>query len=75
MQSKGMTNLAIYVDNFLYQNRYNKSDIARQLGLTRQGLYNLLHKPSFNDADANRILNAIGYKVDYSIVPLEDNIK
>lgn len=68
---KDLVGLALMVDNFLYHNRYSKTDIAIQLGLTRQGLYNLIHKDNFTIEDANRILSVIGHKIDYDIKPLD----
>lgn len=62
-----MNELAMMIDDFLYHNRYNKSDIAKSLGLTRQGLYNLLRKKNFSVEDANRILAPLGYKISYQI--------
>lgn len=68
--NKEMNSLAVLVDNFLYHGRYSKTDIAKQLGITRQGLYNYLRKDNFTIDDANRILSVIGYKIDYDIKPL-----
>jgi len=68
--NKEMNSLASYIDNFLYHGRYNKTDIANQLGLSRQAFYNYLRKVNFNIDDANRILAVIGYKIDYDIKPL-----
>lgn len=68
--NKEMNSLATMVDNFLYHGRYSKANIAKQLGITRQGFYNYLRKSNFNIDDANRILAVIGYKIDYDIKPL-----
>ena len=68
--NKEMNELATMVDDFLYHGRYNKTDIAKQIGITRQGFYNYLRKSNFNIDDANRILSVIGYKIEYDIKPL-----
>lgn len=68
--SKEMNALATMIDNFLYHGRFSKSDIAKQLGISRQGLYNYLRKDNFTIDDANRILAVIGYKIEYDIKPL-----
>lgn len=68
--NKEMNSLAVLVDEFLYHGRHSKTDIAKQLGITRQGLYNYLRKDNFTIDDANRILSVIGYKIDYDIKPL-----
>lgn len=67
-----MNALASYVDDFLYHGRYNKTDIGNQLGMSRQAFYNYLRKVNFNIDDANRILNAIGYEIEFNIVPKKD---
>jgi len=67
---KELDGLALILDDFLYHGKYSKTDIAKQLGLSRQGLYNLIHKDNFTIDDANRILAVIGYKIDYDIKPL-----
>lgn len=67
---KQLEGLALMVDDFLYHGRYSKTDIAKQLGISRQGLYNYLRKDNFTIDDANRILSVIGYKIDYDIKPL-----
>lgn len=71
MANKELNELAKVVDDYIYHNRLVKTDIASKLGMSGQGLYNLLHKPSFNANDANRILAAIGCKIEYHIVPID----
>lgn len=68
--NKELNSLATYVDDFLYHGRYSKTDIAQQLGMSRQSFHAFLRKKNFNIDDANRILSVIGYKIDYDIKPL-----
>ena len=70
MAEKEMNTLAQYVDDFLYHQKYNKADIARQMNISRQALYNLMRKESFNISDANNILSIIGYKIVFNIEPI-----
>lgn len=74
MPEKKMNELAQFIDDFLYHNRYNKADIARQLGISRQGLYNMMHKDNFGIADANRILTPLGFRIDFDVKPLKNPI-
>ena len=41
-----------------------KTHIAKQLGVSRQQIDNLLNKQNFSIDDANKILHVIGYTVD-----------
>lgn len=68
MANKELNELAQVIDDYMYHNRIVKADVAAKLGLSGQGLYNLLHKASFNTNDANRILDVIGCKIEYQIV-------
>lgn len=68
--NKDMNKLAICIDDFLYHGRYNKTEIAKELNMSKQGFHAFLRKKSFNIDDANRILSVIGYKIDYDIKPL-----
>lgn len=72
---KQMNPLAALIDDFLYHGKYNKTDIAKQLGITRQGFYNYLRKDNFTIDDANRILAVIGHHIDYDIKPININTK
>lgn len=67
--NKEMNELAVFIDNFLYHGRYNKTEIANTLGISKQGFHALLRKKNFSIDDANRILDVIGYKIDYDIKP------
>ena len=62
-----MNDLAKYVDDFIYHNRLKKIDIANNLNISRQRVNQILNKKSFNIDDANYLLNAIGYNVNYII--------
>lgn len=64
-----MTNreLAKYVSIFLDQERGRKVDVAKKLGIHKQTLNNMFKKTNFSLDDANKILNAIGYKLDTKI--------
>lgn len=69
--NKEMNVLATMVDDFLYHGKYNKTEIAKRLGISRQGLYSYFRKENFTIDDANRVLAAIGYQISYEIKPLE----
>lgn len=64
-----MTNkeLSLYVSNFLDQERGQKTEIAKKLGITKQTLNSLLKKQNFSIDDANKILNCIGYELETNI--------
>lgn len=64
-----MTNkeLANYISNFLDQERGQKMEVARKLGIQKQSFNNLLKKQNFSLDDANKILNCIGYELDTKI--------
>jgi len=65
-----MNKLALLVDNYINNHGFKYKFIAEKLGISRQALYQLLRKKNFNIDDANRILTAVGYKIDYDIKPL-----
>lgn len=64
-----MTNkeLANYVSNFLDQERGQKAEVAKRLGITKQSINSLLQKQNFSLDDANKILTCIGYELDTKI--------
>lgn len=65
-----MTTLALLVDKFIQDHGYKYTFIAEKIGLSRSAMYYLIRKKNFTIDDANRILSAIGYKVDYDIKPI-----
>lgn len=62
--------LSQYIDNFISDKGLKKIWIAEQMGISQQLFYRLQNKKNFNVDDANRILNVIGYKIEYDIKPL-----
>ncbi len=71
--SSTMTNreLAKYVSIFLDQERGRKAEVAKKLGIHKQTLNNMFKKTNFSLDDANKILNAIDYKLDTKIKIIE----
>ncbi len=65
-----MNDLAKFVDDYIYHNRIKKVEIANKLGISRQRVNQILDKKHFNIDDANYLLNAVGYKIEYDIKPL-----
>lgn len=65
-----MTTLAVLIDQFIQDHGYKYTFIADKIGMSKGTLYNFLRKKNFTIDDANRILSAIGYKVDYDIKPI-----
>ncbi|WP_143322627.1 hypothetical protein [Clostridium sp. HBUAS56010] len=65
-----MTNkdLIDIVNQTIKESGYKKIWIADQLGITRQALTSLLSKQNFSVDDANRILNAVGYKLEINVI-------
>lgn len=64
--------LAGYVKEVIKASGMKKSVLAENIGLSRQGLNNLLNKKSFSIDDAKKILNALSLsiKVDLSLYSL-----
>lgn len=62
-----MTNndLSNLVKETIKKSGYKKIYIADKLGITQQALSHLLCKKTFSIDDANKILNIIGYEIDY----------
>ena len=67
-----MNDLAKAVNIFLYSNQIMKKDVAEKIGLSKSNFHSLLNKSNFTIDDANKILNAVGYKVKFEIVPDTD---
>lgn len=67
-----MNELAILVDSHINNNGIKYNFISDKLGITRQALYQLMRKKTFNIDDANRILSVIGHKIEieYNIKPM-----
>lgn len=55
------------VNSAITESGYKKAYIAEQLGMTRQNLSKMLAKSNFTVYDANRILEAIGYKMEIKL--------
>ena len=64
--------LAGYVKEVIKASGMKKSVLAENIGLSRQGLNNLLNKKSFSIDDAKKILNALSLsrEVDLSLYSL-----
>lgn len=62
--------LADFVKKAIKASGMKKSDIAENIGLSRQGLDNLLKKKSFSIDDANKILNIISLSATIEIDPI-----
>lgn len=66
--------LAGYVKEVIKASGMKKSVLAENIGLSRQGLNNLLNKKSFSIDDAKKILNALSLSIEvdlylYSLYP------
>lgn len=61
-----MTNkdLITLVNETIKNTGVTKTHIAKQLGVTRQQIDNILAKQNFSIDDANKLLNVVGYEVD-----------
>lgn len=59
MEIKTNQELADFVKKAIKASGIKKNDLAENIGLSRQGLDNLLKKKSFSLDDANRILSVI----------------
>ena len=64
--------LAEFVKKDIKATCIKKNDLAENIGLSRQGLDNLLKKKSFSLDDANRILNVIFLSANVEIDLIED---
>lgn len=64
--------LAEFVKKAIKASGIKKNDLAENIGLSRQGLDNLLKKKSFSLDDANRILNVIFLSANVEIDLIED---
>lgn len=65
-----MNDLAKKVNECIQQRGVKKTWIAEQLGISQQLLNKRLSKKNFTIEDANEILETIGYKTDYAIIPM-----
>lgn len=61
--------LSKFVDNFINAKGIKKVWLAEKLDISQQLLYRLQNKKNFNIDDANRILNVVGYQIEYDIIP------
>lgn len=59
--------LANFVKEVIKESGEKKSILAENLGLSRQGLNNLLNKKSFSIDDATKILNAIYFSMEIKL--------
>lgn len=59
--------LADYVKEVIKDSGMKKSVLAENIGLSRQGLNNLLNKKSFSIDDAKRILNALSLSIEMNL--------
>ena len=62
MTNKDLANL---VDNTIKETGVTKMHIAKQLKVSRQQIDNILAKQNFSIDDANKLLNVIGYDIDF----------
>lgn len=63
MEIKSNKELVKAVNEAIKESGYKKIWVADKIGLSRQGLDNLLKKQSFSLDDANRILNILNLSV------------
>ena len=70
MERNHMNDLAKKVDECIQKRGVKKTWIAEQLGISQQLLNKRLNKKNFTIEDANEILETIGYKTDYTIIPM-----
>ena len=63
-----MNELAQFVYDYLYDNRIKKTEIAENLGITRQKITQLLNKKNFGINDANYLLNSVNKRIEYTII-------
>lgn len=57
--------LANLVDNTIKETGVTKMHIAKQLKVSRQQIDNILAKQNFSIDDANKLLNVVGYDIDF----------
>lgn len=70
MEIKTNQELADFVKKAIKASGIKKNVIAENIGLSRQGLDNLLKKKSFSLDDANRILEVISLSGNFKIEPV-----
>lgn len=71
---KSNEQLADFVKKAIKASGIKKNILAENIGLSRQGLDNLLKKKSFSLDDANRILNVISLSANIKINPIVPEI-
>lgn len=69
-----MNELANIVNDFINNNGIKYQFIADKIGMSKQGLYQLMRKKQFGIDEANKILNAIGGQVEINIAPKTEQI-
>jgi predicted XRE-type DNA-binding protein len=66
-----MNELATIIDGHIESKGIKYQFIADKLGMSRQGIYQLMRKKQFGVSEANRILNAIDCQLMIDIAPID----
>lgn len=74
MEIKTNQELADFVKKAIKSSGIKKGDLAENIGLSRQGLNNLLKKKSFSLDDANRILEVLSLSAYIEVKADNNNI-
>lgn len=61
--------IIIEIKKIMLESKVSQREIAKNIGITPQGLTKLLNKKNFGFEDAQKILNAMGYEliVDFQV--------
>lgn len=61
--------IIIEIKKIMLESKISQREIAKNIGITPQGLTKLLNKKNFGFEDAQKILNAMGYEliVDFQV--------
>lgn len=63
-----MNELACIIDKYINDNGIKYQFIADKIGITKQGLYQLMRKKNFSVSDSKRILSVIDCDIVISVV-------
>lgn len=67
MKYENNEQVVIELKKAMLESKTTQKAVAEKLGIQPQGLTKLLNKKNFGFDDANKILDAIGYELDFEV--------
>lgn len=69
MKYENNEQVVIELKKAMLESKTTQKAVAEKLGIQPQGLTKLLNKKNFGFDDAKKILDAIGYELDFEVKP------